>query len=98
VGANRCACRRKLLGQTLVSKAGFGSRNWRPWSCLNLAHVPTFVRNSERMRFAEQVAKALNLGNVADFKKILAERGPELGRLFGGVYWVLCFAKTPSAS
>ncbi len=78
-----------LLSRTVKDGTGFDLRYWRAWSCLSLRNVPTFIRNSERTRFAEGIAKALNINSVADFKKLLAERGPELANLFrnSGGFW-----------
>ena len=64
-----------------------GRHFWRPWSCLYLKHTPRFIRNSERTRFAERVAKTLGLRTVDEFKKLLAERGPELARFFNSRGW-----------
>ena len=76
-----------LLSRTLKDPTGFDMRYWRAWSCLNLKHAPMFVQNSERTRIAESVAKTLCLPSVAEFKKLLAERGPDLAKLFSGSFW-----------
>jgi hypothetical protein len=76
-----------LLSRTLRNEAGLDRYNRRPWSCLYLKHAPRFIQNSERTRFAETVAEALSIPSVAELKKLLAERGPELARLFGNGWW-----------
>ena len=76
-----------LLSRTLKDDSGFDRHYWRAWSCLYLKHTPAFIQSSERMRFAEEAARALGLASVGAFKKLLAERGPELRRLFSFGFW-----------
>ncbi len=76
-----------LLSRTVKDNTGFDLRYWRAWSCLYLHETPTFIRNSERIRFAEKVAKALNLQSITDLKNLLTERGPEIANLFRGGFW-----------
>ena len=76
-----------LLSRTLKDNSGFDLRYWRAWSCLNLKQVPLFVRTSERIQYAQNVAKALNLPSVDEYKKVLTERGPDLAKLFRGGWW-----------
>jgi hypothetical protein len=75
-----------LLSRTLKDDTGFDKHYWRAWSSLYLKHTPSFIQKSERKRFAEQVTKALGLSSVDEFKKLLAERGPELMKLFQSVW------------
>ena len=76
-----------LLSRTSKDTSGFDLRYWRAWSCLYLKNAPIFIKNSERIKFAEKVAKALMLRNVADFKKLVAERGYEIEKIFRGGLW-----------
>jgi len=78
-----------LLSRTGKDDSGLDWRYWRAWSCIYLHNAPMFIRNSERKRVAEKVAKTLGLEGVDDFKKVLAERGPELANLFrnNGGFW-----------
>lgn len=76
-----------LLSQASPSSSVFGIRYWRAWSCLNLRSVPGFVRSSERMQYADAVAKALNLQSVDQYKKLLIEHGPDLAKLFQSGWW-----------
>ena len=74
-----------LLSQTLKDDTGFDRHYWRAWSCLYLKHTPSFIQKSERKRFAEQVTKALGMSSVDEFKKLLAEQGFQLAKLFQNV-------------
>jgi len=76
-----------LLSRTLKDNSGFDLRYWRAWSCLNLRRAPVFVRNSERMQYAQNVAKALDLPSVDEYKKVLTERGPDLAKFFQSGWW-----------
>jgi len=76
-----------LLSRTLKDNSSFDLRYWRAWSCLNLKQVPIFVRNSERMQYAQNVAKVLNLPSIDEYKRVLVERGPDLAKLFQSGWW-----------
>jgi hypothetical protein len=76
-----------LLSRIPKDNSGFDLRYWRAWSCLNLKQPPAFVRNSERMQYAQNVATLLNLPNVDEYKRVLAERGPDLAKLFQSGWW-----------
>ncbi len=76
-----------LLGRTLKDDTGFDKHYWRAWSCLYLGNTPRFIQNSERIRFAERVMKALSISSVEEFKKLLTERGPELAKMFRTGLW-----------
>jgi hypothetical protein len=78
-----------LLSRTLKDDTGYDGHYWRAWSCLYLKHTPSFIQKSERKRFAEEVTKTLGLSGVEEFRKLLAERGPELAKLFQntGGWW-----------
>lgn len=74
-----------LLSRTLKDDTGYDGHYWRAWSCLYLKHTPSFIQKSKSKRFAEQVTKALGMSSVDEFKKLIAERGPELLKLFESV-------------
>lgn len=57
---------------------------WRPWSALYLKRAPTFLLNAEKTSVAVQVARAIGVPSVAEFKKRLAERAPRITLLFRG--------------
>lgn len=76
-----------LLSRTLKDKTGFDLRYWRAWSCLNLNRTPKFIQNSERLKYAERVTRALGLVSVDEYKNLISERGPELAKLFNGGWW-----------
>jgi hypothetical protein len=76
-----------LLSRTIMDNSGFDLHYWRAWSCLSLHNVPSFVRGSERMQYAQGVTKALNLQSVDEYKKVLGERGPDLAKLFRTGWW-----------
>jgi hypothetical protein len=76
-----------LLSRTLKDDSGFDRHYWRAWSCLYLDHTPRFIHDSERTRIAEKVAAALGVSSVDEFKKLVAERGPELAKLFQSRGW-----------
>ena len=76
-----------LLSRTLKDPSGFDLRYWRAWSCLYLKNAPMFIKNSERIKFAEKVVKVLTLKNMDEYKTLLSDRGPELSKLFNNGLW-----------
>ena len=76
-----------LLSTTLSDPKGYGSRSWRPWSCLYLHETPTFLHAAERKSVATALTKLFKLTNVDAFKHVVAEQGSKLRSMFGGVFW-----------
>jgi hypothetical protein len=76
-----------LLSRTLKDPSGLDLRYWRAWSCLYLKNAPMFIKNSERIKFAEKIVKVLSLKNIDEYKTLLSDRGPELRKLFNRGFW-----------
>jgi hypothetical protein len=76
-----------LLSRTLKDLSGFDMRYWRAWSCLYLKNAPMFIKNSERIKFAEKIVKVLTLKSIDEYKTLLSDRGPELSKLFNNGLW-----------
>lgn len=76
-----------LLSQRTSDASGWGRRTWRAWSCLNLRRTPSFIQDSVRTRVAEQISNLLGLATIEEFKELLSERGPTLGKLFSRGWW-----------
>jgi len=60
---------------------------WRAWSTLYMKGAPRFLLDAERQITAQELARALDIPSVVEFKQRLEERGPELRRLFDRGWW-----------
>jgi hypothetical protein len=63
------------------------SFEWRPWSALFLKQPPMFLRNAEHQRVAYQLMKLFHVTTIEEFRERLAERTPNLSKLFQGGFW-----------
>ena len=70
-----------LLGELPPENGAQMLMTWRPWSYIWLRQAPTFIRNAERTRIAEEIRRVLQLPNIEEFKTRLAERGPHIHEL-----------------
>jgi hypothetical protein len=76
-----------LKGELPPEKNRGGFFVWRPWACLGLKSAPVFVREAERLQYAERISKAIGTPSVDEFKKRFLERGYNLNRLFSSGFW-----------
>jgi hypothetical protein len=55
---------------------------WRPWSTVFLISVPGFLRGAEDSAFAQRVSAALGVPDLATLRQRLAERAPQLEKMW----------------
>lgn len=76
-----------LLGELPSAEYDGGFFEWRPWSIIYMKQIPAFIKNAEYERYAEQLAKVLNMPSVDVLKKRLKERHSGVHKLFTGGFW-----------
>lgn len=75
-----------LRAQTSVSTDP-GDIVWMPWSALHMQQAPRFLFEAQHPRYAEAVARALNVRQTLDIKRCLVVCGSLLTRHWATAQW-----------
>lgn len=76
-----------LLSQSISDTKNGHFDIWRPWSCVFMKRAPMFLQNAARAHIAIEIGATLGANSIEELKGLLAEKGPELRRLFRAGSW-----------
>ncbi len=61
--------------------------SWIPWSVLGMRQPPRYLREAERIRYAQQLLRPLGVEDISTLRSRLEERTGKLAEAWSNGFW-----------